>query len=52
MEYPPNSEYELELKLGDIVLVHKKRENGWMKGTHMTSGKIGLFPASFVEPDV
>lgn len=50
--YPPNSEYELELRVGDVVLVHKKRENGWYKGTHQRSGKTGLFPASFVEPDI
>ncbi|XP_058827325.1 E3 ubiquitin-protein ligase SH3RF3 isoform X2 [Topomyia yanbarensis] len=50
--YPPNSEYELELRIGDVVLVHKKRDNGWYKGTHQRSGKTGLFPASFVEPDM
>lgn len=50
--YPPNSEYELELHVGDIVCVHKKRENGWYKGTHQRTGKVGLFPASFVEPDI
>ncbi|XP_053670084.1 E3 ubiquitin-protein ligase SH3RF3 [Anopheles nili] len=50
--YPPNSEYELELRVGDIVMVHKKRDNGWYKGTHARSGKTGLFPASFVEPDM
>ena len=27
--YPPNSEYELALKVGDVVFVHKKREDGW-----------------------
>lgn len=47
--YPPNSEFELELQLDDIVFVHKKRENGWYKGTHSRTGKIGLFPASFVQ---
>lgn len=52
MPYPPNSEYELELHVGDIVSVHKKRENGWYKGTHQRTGKTGLFPASFVEPDI
>lgn len=48
--YPPNSEYELGLNVGDIVLVNKKRENGWYRGVHQRSGKSGLFPASFVEP--
>lgn len=47
--YPPNSEYELELRIGDIVYVHKKRDDGWYKGTLHRTGKTGLFPASFVE---
>ncbi|XP_042907887.1 E3 ubiquitin-protein ligase SH3RF3 isoform X3 [Parasteatoda tepidariorum] len=47
--YPPNSDYELELKVGDIVYVHKKREDGWYKGTLQRTGKTGLFPSSFVE---
>lgn len=48
--YPPNSEFELELNVGDIVFVHKKRDNGWFKGSLARTGKIGLFPASFVQP--
>ncbi|XP_069159099.1 E3 ubiquitin-protein ligase SH3RF3 isoform X2 [Procambarus clarkii] len=47
--YPPNSEYELELQLGDIIYVHKKRDDGWYKGTLQRTGKTGLFPASFVD---
>lgn len=47
--YPPNSEYELELRIGDVVYVHKKRDDGWYKGTLHRTGKTGLFPASFVE---
>ncbi|XP_049825850.1 E3 ubiquitin-protein ligase SH3RF1 isoform X2 [Aethina tumida] len=47
--YPPNSEYELELQVGDIIYVHKKREDGWYKGTQQRTGRTGLFPASFVE---
>ncbi|XP_069797746.1 E3 ubiquitin-protein ligase SH3RF1 isoform X1 [Narcine bancroftii] len=49
VSYPPQSEAELELKDGDIVFVHKKREDGWFKGTLQRSGKTGLFPGSFVE---
>ncbi|KAL0272999.1 UNVERIFIED_CONTAM: hypothetical protein PYX00_005780 [Menopon gallinae] len=49
--YPPNSEYELELRVGDIIYVHKKREDGWYKGTQKRTGRTGLFPASFVETD-
>ncbi|XP_061717589.1 E3 ubiquitin-protein ligase SH3RF1 [Cydia pomonella] len=48
--YPPNSEYELELKVDDIVLVSRKRGDGWYKGTLQRTGRSGLFPASFVQP--
>ncbi|XP_014259643.1 E3 ubiquitin-protein ligase SH3RF1 isoform X2 [Cimex lectularius] len=47
--YPPNSEFELELELGDVIYVHKKREDGWYKGTQERTGRTGLFPASFVQ---
>ncbi|XP_021937575.1 E3 ubiquitin-protein ligase SH3RF1 isoform X2 [Zootermopsis nevadensis] len=47
--YPPNSESELELWVGDIIYVHKKHEDGWYKGTQQRTGRTGLFPASFVE---
>ncbi|XP_053921863.1 E3 ubiquitin-protein ligase SH3RF1 [Cuculus canorus] len=49
VSYPPQSEAELELKEGDIVFVHKKREDGWFKGTLQRNGRTGLFPGSFVE---
>lgn len=48
--YPPQNDYELGLAVGDIVYVHKKRDNGWFKGSHAETGKIGIFPRSFVEP--
>ncbi|ELU13624.1 hypothetical protein CAPTEDRAFT_122183, partial [Capitella teleta] len=47
--YPSQSELELDLKLGDLIFVHKKREDGWFKGTLQRTGKAGLFPSSFVE---
>ncbi|XP_065059220.1 E3 ubiquitin-protein ligase SH3RF1-like [Rhopilema esculentum] len=46
--FPPQSDYELELKAGDIVYVIKKREDGWYHGKSQRTGKVGLFPASFV----
>ncbi|XP_007501283.2 E3 ubiquitin-protein ligase SH3RF3 isoform X3 [Monodelphis domestica] len=49
VSYPPQSEAEIELKEGDIVFVHKKREDGWYKGTLQRNGRTGLFPGSFVE---
>lgn len=47
--YPPNSEYELELRVGDTLYVHKIRQDGWYRGTLLRTGKSGLFPSSFVE---
>ncbi|XP_010878446.1 E3 ubiquitin-protein ligase SH3RF3 isoform X3 [Esox lucius] len=47
--YPPQSEAEIELREGDVVFVHKKREDGWYKGTLQRTGRTGLFPGSFVE---
>ncbi|XP_022913310.1 E3 ubiquitin-protein ligase SH3RF1-like isoform X2 [Onthophagus taurus] len=47
--YPPNTEYELELQVNDIIYVCKKRDDGWYKGTQQRTGRTGLFPASFVE---
>ncbi|XP_076468584.1 E3 ubiquitin-protein ligase SH3RF3-like [Babylonia areolata] len=47
--YPPQTDHELELEIGDIVHVHKRREDGWYKGTQERTSKTGLFPGSFVE---
>ncbi|XP_070553591.1 E3 ubiquitin-protein ligase SH3RF3-like isoform X2 [Ptychodera flava] len=47
--YPPQSDAELELKVGDTVFVHKKRDDGWYQGTLQRTGRTGLFPGSFVE---
>lgn len=47
--YPPQSEAEIELREGDVVFVHKKRDDGWYKGTLQRTGRTGLFPGSFVE---
>ncbi|XP_051869520.1 E3 ubiquitin-protein ligase SH3RF1-like [Pristis pectinata] len=49
LSYPAQGEVELGLEQGDIVLVHRKRQDGWFQGTHTESGKTGLFPGSFVE---
>ncbi|XP_016406960.1 E3 ubiquitin-protein ligase SH3RF1 [Sinocyclocheilus rhinocerous] len=49
VSYPPQSEAELELKEGDIVFVHRKREDGWFKGTLQRNGRTGMFPGSFVD---
>lgn len=48
-KYPANSRFELSLNVGDIVILQKKRDNGWYKGELSRTGQIGLFPANFVE---
>lgn len=47
--YPAQCDADTELMIGDVVLVHKKRYDGWYKGAHQRTGKQGLFPASFLE---
>ena len=49
LDYPASSQYELDLKEGDIVVLIKKREDGWCKGMLQKNGTNGLFPFSFVE---
>jgi len=40
----------LELKKGNIIVVHKKKSSGWWLGKNKTSGKAGFFPGSYVKP--
>ncbi len=47
--FPASSHYELDLKVGDVVIMNKAREDGWCKGTLQRSGQTGLFPFSFVQ---
>merc|ERR1712066_490609 len=47
--FPSSTEYEIDLQLGDVLTLVKRRDDGWCKGTLHRTGKTGLFPASFVE---
>lgn len=49
MAYPAQGDLELDMKAGDIVVVLKKKSEGWYKGTNETTGKSGIFPACFVQ---
>lgn len=46
-DYDAENDDELTLKEGDIVKVLNQEEEGWWKGE--LNGKIGVFPANFVE---
>ena len=49
MAYPAQDDVEIDLKVGDVVVVLKKKGEGWYKGTNETTGKTGVFPACFVQ---
>ncbi len=39
----------MDLEEGDVILVEHKAPNGWWVGTNARTGKLGLFPGTFVE---
>lgn len=47
--YTPQNDDELELKVGDIIVIHTMElaDQGWWKGE--LRGKIGVFPDNFVK---
>ena len=47
--YPAKGPGELELRLGDVVYVIQKRDDGWFRGILHRTGKTGYFPGSFVQ---
>ncbi|OQV15120.1 putative E3 ubiquitin-protein ligase SH3RF1 [Hypsibius exemplaris] len=47
--YPAKNHYELDLHLNDLLYVHQKHSDGWMKATHERTGRNGLIPIAFVE---
>ncbi|XP_005988606.1 neutrophil cytosol factor 1 [Latimeria chalumnae] len=47
-DYPKNTKYELSVKVGDIVDVVEKNENGWW--FCQLENKRGWVPASYLEP--
>jgi hypothetical protein len=47
-DFPSSSEFELDLKIGDLIQVMIIREDGWCKGLQERTQKVGLFPRIFV----
>ncbi|GAU98505.1 hypothetical protein RvY_09642 [Ramazzottius varieornatus] len=47
--YPARNHYELDLHLNDLLYVHQRHSDGWMKATHERTGRNGLIPVAFVE---
>ena len=46
-DYTANMYDELSIKVGDIINVHDKQEDGWWLGE--LKGQVGIFPATYVE---
>ena len=46
-DYAPQNGDELALKIGDVITVLNKQEDGWWEGT--LEGRRGVFPANYVE---
>ena len=47
--YPARNQYELDLRMNDLLYVHQKHSDGWLKATHERTGRNGLIPVAFVE---
>uniref|UniRef100_A0A0K0DW48 SH3 domain-containing protein n=1 Tax=Strongyloides stercoralis TaxID=6248 RepID=A0A0K0DW48_STRER len=50
-DYVASRDDELTLKKGDKILIIERNnvEEGWFKGKHLTTNKIGVFPANFTK---
>ncbi|KAJ1553099.1 hypothetical protein HK405_008960, partial [Cladochytrium tenue] len=46
--YSPRRDNELELTVGNSVIVHDSFEDGWACGTNLTTGKSGFLPMHHV----
>lgn len=47
--YRPRQPDELELEVGDVLLVLHECDDGWLVGSSYATGKVGTFPGNFVE---
>ncbi|CAL5991330.1 SH3_domain-containing protein [Hexamita inflata] len=49
-EYEPEEDDEIQLNEGDVLTVGEVLEGGqWYRGQNQRTGKVGLYPANFVE---
>ncbi|KAJ3198711.1 Rho GTPase-activating protein 9 [Entophlyctis luteolus] len=47
--YTASRDDELDLAVGDVVVIEERLENAWARGRNLTTGKTGLFPAACLE---
>jgi E3 ubiquitin-protein ligase SH3RF len=41
---------ELELVKGDLYRVIEACKDHWFRGTHLKTGRVGVFPGNYVRP--
>ena len=46
-DYTANMYDELTIRVGDVINIHDKQEDGWWLGE--LKGQVGIFPATYVE---
>ena len=44
LEHEPQGEGEIELQVGDIVILLQKHWNGYSQGRNQHTNKIGIYP--------
>lgn len=47
-QYKAAAADEIDLEVGDEVIVLQKKDNGWWNGTNKSTGKTGDFPGTYV----
>lgn len=47
--YTAESAEEMDLEVDDEVVIEHKADNGWWVGTNKRTGRLGMFPGSFVQ---
>ncbi len=40
---------ELSIRVGDVIEVHEKQDDGWWMGRMKSNGQVGIFPATYVQ---
>ena len=48
--YNKTNDDEVSLKVGDVVNVLEKCDDGWYVGTCQRTGAFGIFPGNYVKP--
>ncbi|KAJ1549348.1 hypothetical protein HK405_004984 [Cladochytrium tenue] len=49
--YEPQHPDEMTLAPGDDVIVWVRYEDGWATGENLTTGRIGMFPLTWLDGD-